>query len=124
MYYGKQVIPESDAAIAKALAGWLNLSKELSREEITKLQWQLQLIDELKYYVVEVKFLKVDGSKRTIQCTLNPELIPFDKHPITIDNDSADEISVIRVYEVDLQEFRSFRLGNVIGFSFVGNRLS
>ena len=118
MYYDEQVISESDMAIAIALADWFNTTKKLSIEDIAKLQWQIQLIDDLNNRVVDVEFLKVDGSKRVMKCTLNPELIPLDKMPNCTYNDNEYAMKVLTVYEVDLQAWRSFRLGNVIGFSF------
>jgi hypothetical protein len=67
---------------------------------------------------VTITFVKADGSLRDMQCTLNWDAIPMDKHPgqPSIDGlvregkerKQPDEHS-LRVFDVEKQEWRSFR---------------
>lgn len=79
------------------------------REELTAL---------LKNAVVEVEFTKVNGDLRKMKCTKNFDSIPTEKHPIgkgvTLVNDS-----VIRVYDVDADGWRSFRADAVKTFKVI-----
>jgi len=67
--------------------------------------------------VVNVTFMKVDGTERTLKCTLNPELLPV--APVT-ENEKERTVSntVIAVFEVDLQEWRAFRVAGVKRVTF------
>lgn len=60
--------------------------------------------------VCEVTFKKIDGSKRTLRCTLIPNRMPKLKHP-------KKKIKILRgvlpVFEVDLKAWRSFRIKSV-----------
>jgi hypothetical protein len=68
-----------------------------------------------------VSFVKADGSVRDMNCTLNWELIPADKHPKGPSTGSVDGIvreskqrkepdeHSLRVFDVEKQEWRSFR---------------
>ncbi len=69
-----------------------------------------------------VTFTKVDGTERVMECTLHTNLIPADKQPVepkpnadgTVKKTSTE---VIRVYAFDVQEWRSFRVDSVKGFT-------
>ena len=67
--------------------------------------------------VVNVTFMKVDGTERTLKCTLNPELLPV--APVT-ESKKERKVSAttIAVFEVDLQEWRSFRVADVKRIAF------
>lgn len=58
-----------------------------------------------------VKFTKVDGTERTMRCTTNLSLVPTDMHPKTEGYGSED---VKRVFDLDKQGWRSFRIASVI----------
>lgn len=65
---------------------------------------------------VSVVFNKKDGSKREMLCTLIESNIPADKQPKT---DTEKEVSstvgsAVRVFDIDKQEWRSFRWDSVI----------
>jgi len=78
-----------------------------------------QLTEMLQEGIVEVTFTKVSGETRTMPCTLKPGIVPPAK--------AADPASQKRVRELneavmvawctDRQEWRSFRLDNVLGVS-------
>ena len=68
---------------------------------------------------VAVTFMKVDGTERTLKCTLNPELLP----PVPYNEYKKERrasTTSIAVYDVDLEEWRSFRTADVktVSFSF------
>ena len=68
------------------------------------------LVDRLKQSVVNVVFTKADGSERTMNCTLKLENIPEDQHPKSAVKSESDQI---RVFDIDIQEWRSFNFSSV-----------
>lgn len=74
------------------------------------------MIGNLSDGICRVEFTKVsDGTMRVMYCTLNGSLIPADKFP---DNETrAQNESVIRCFDVEKQEFRSFRVDSVSTFN-------
>lgn len=79
------------------------MTKEISREAIVEM---------LREGVVSVKFTKKDGDVRDMKCTLLTSHIPEDKQPKGTSG-PIDE-SVVRVYDIDADGWRSFVLANVI----------
>ena len=73
-----------------------------------------EMVTELRARTCRVIFTKVDGEERDMHCTLNMEFIPESKQPKGA-KEYADD--VIRVFDINKQEFRSFRVENVISFS-------
>lgn len=69
-----------------------------------------EIVDELSKGVHQVTFTKLDGTERTISCTLDSAILPNLK-----DKDSAKPINenIITAYCVDKKEWRSFRVENV-----------
>lgn len=63
---------------------------------------------------VLVKFEKRDGSIREMLCTTSVLLIPEEKTPkhthLTVNSDQ------VRVFDLDLKEWRSFNINNLIDF--------
>lgn len=68
------------------------------------------LVDRLKQSVVSVVFTKADGSERTMNCTLKLENIPEDQHPKSTIKSESDQI---RVFDTDIDAWRSFNFGSV-----------
>lgn len=72
----------------------------------------------LPYYIARVRFIKLNGDERTMRCTLIPSLIP----PAARLADRVSEFTSVmtprhdslRVFDIDKQEWRSFRLDSVI----------
>jgi hypothetical protein len=61
-----------------------------------------------------VKFTKVDGSERLMRCTKAPHLIPEDKQPKgDLLTEVQPNLSVLRVFDLDMNEWRSFKVSNV-----------
>jgi len=60
-----------------------------------------------------VEFTKVDGSKSTMECTLDSKFIPVSEEKQEKSR-IADNEGTLRVYSLDRQGWRSFRVANVI----------
>jgi hypothetical protein len=75
-----------------------------------------QLTEILRDNVCEVTFTKVDGSVRVMPCTLKENIIP--KKPVDIASKSSEKrlrtMDVLSAWCMDKQEWRSFRVANVI----------
>jgi len=67
----------------------------------------------LKSNIVNVEFVKADGSIRKMKATLMPALIPESKSNTT-PRKEPDE--VIRVVDTEIGEWRSFRVDSVTKF--------
>lgn len=72
---------------------------------------------------VTVKFTKKDGSERTMLCTLNEQKIPFDKLPKLKEPTEeapavASVVDAVRVFDVEKQEWRSFRFDSIKSVKF------
>ena len=69
---------------------------------------------------IEVTFEKANGETRVMRCTLNLESISEDKLPKketeVIEKDIMDT-TALRVFDLDLQEWRSFRWDSVKSIS-------
>lgn len=57
--------------------------------------------------VVEIEFVKRDGSLRTLVGTLNMDTIPTDKHPLGTGRPKPPEVQT--VFDLEIEEWRSFR---------------
>jgi hypothetical protein len=63
---------------------------------------------------VRIKFTKKDGTERDMLCTLAESKIPKDKKPKS-DTTITDE--VLRVFDLEKQDWRSFRWDSIISVS-------
>lgn len=68
-----------------------------------------------------VKFTKVDGTERTMPCTLDPAILPVVE--VTEEKKISRKINpdTMRVYVTDINEWRSFRIENVIEITSMGD---
>lgn len=74
-----------------------------------------EMIQQLQERTCRVIFRKIDGEERDMLCTLDFNIIPEDKQPK--DAGRAYNEAVIKAFDINKQEFRSFRVENVISFS-------
>lgn len=72
-----------------------------------------EMIEILRKQWVSVYFTKVNGEERFMTATLCESMIPEDKRP-KVGKEYND--SVIRAFDTELQEWRSFRVENVTKF--------
>ena len=79
------------------------------------------ITEKLKKGIHHVKFTKVDGTERTMPCSLDPDILPVVN--ITEDKKVPRKINpdTMRVYVTDIGEWRSFRIENVIEITSTGD---
>ena len=75
-----------------------------------------KLRDALQHEVVGVTFTKADGSKRVMQCTTDMNRIPEEKHPSLDTIDSRRDPKLYKVFDLEKNDWRSFREERVIGW--------
>ena len=65
--------------------------------------------------VCEVLFIKKNGSERLMNCTLNMDLIPEEMKQFQLYKGEKvlENLDILKVYDVDVQDWRSFILENV-----------
>ena len=70
--------------------------------------------------VVEVVFTKVNGEKRVMKCTLQESFLPEQKG----DTERKKNENVLAVYDIDSNDWRSFRFDSVISYNIGGENVS
>lgn len=73
------------------------------------------VLQKLRTGETTVRFTKVDGTERTMRCTLVESNIPADKRPKE-GTTGGTAGSAIRCFDLDIGEWRSFRLDSVITY--------
>lgn len=70
----------------------------------------------------EVTFTKVDGSVRTMPCTLRTDSIPQERFSVIKENTKPkrENPETISVWCIDKQSWRSFRIENVLSVRLIG----
>lgn len=66
--------------------------------------------------IIEVTFTKKDGTERVMKCTTKSSNIPEEKQPIG-EETSKENTEIVRVYDVEHDGWRSFRVDSVTSFS-------
>lgn len=77
------------------------------------------VLQKLRTGEATVRFTKVDGTERTMRCTLVEASIPADKRPKSGMEETSDSKvvgSAVRAFDLDKGEWRSFRLDSIISF--------
>ena len=67
---------------------------------------------------VNVCFNKADGTERWLHCSLHPDLIPADKLLTEDTNTRKRSEDALSVWDLEKQDWRSFRFDRVKQFSF------
>jgi Na+-translocating ferredoxin:NAD+ oxidoreductase RnfG subunit len=83
--------------------------------EYNMLLTKQELTEQLMSGVYNVTFTKVDGTERTMPCTLKEDILPPAKQedPLSQKKVRAINDEVLVVYCTDKNEWRSFRVANV-----------
>jgi hypothetical protein len=82
----------------------------------TSKEWLLEV---LRGGVVGVDFVKLDGTKRTMSCTLDETVIPTDALPKTTSaTPRAKSKDALAVFDVEKGEWRSFRWDSITAVTF------
>ncbi len=77
---------------------------------------RINLTEVLRSNNVEVRFTKVDGTERVLNCTLQPEYLPesIEKEGIKVKNEDVQS-----VWDLDNNGWRSFRFDSVKEFKLL-----
>ena len=80
-----------------------------------------EIVNTLRESVVDLSFTKVkDGEVRQMKATLVSDKIPADKMPKTDANENLKKNqTAVRVFDLDLNEWRSFRVDSLLTFNAV-----
>ena len=80
-----------------------------------------EIVNTLCEGVVNLSFTKVkDGAVREMRATLVSDQIPADKMPKTDANANTEKNQLaVRVFDLDLQDWRSFRVDSLLTFNAV-----
>jgi len=78
-----------------------------------------ELKEQLKNNIATIKFRKMDQSIREMSCTLSSNLLPA----LETDKEYTPKIKTdnpnnVRVWDLDKQAWRAFRLDSIIEYSF------
>ena len=75
-----------------------------------------EIIDILKNNVAQVIFTKVDGTERTLSCTLKEDVIPKASKEDPLSQKKVREINqeVLPVWDIENNGWRSFRITSII----------
>jgi hypothetical protein len=76
-----------------------------------------EMLNMLRDGVCEVKFEKKDGTMRDMRCTLNQMFIPEEFTPKS--GSGNENTDTVRVFEVPVNQWRSFRVDTVQSFAKV-----
>lgn len=84
-----------------------------ARQQALALEAKEQLATTMKQGVWVIEFTKVDGTPATMECTLDPDILAQagELHETTSTRESNP--TVLRVYAVDRQGWRSFKVLNL-----------
>lgn len=75
------------------------------------------LKDALHNGVVEVMFIKKDGTERKMICTLKADLLPAQTDLEEAVQKKTPNPDVLAVWDLEAQGWRSFRFDSIIGFT-------
>lgn len=74
------------------------------------------LISLLRSEIVELTFIKKDGTERIMKCTLAEEKIPSENAPKGVERKKSDE--AVAVFDLENEGWRSFRWDSLTNISF------
>lgn len=80
--------------------------------------WTLGVLRDINTKDLRITFTKRDGTEREMHCTLAEQAIPQEKQPKTAGSGSETTGSAVRVFDIEKQEWRSFRWDSVTKVEF------
>ena len=78
-----------------------------------------EMLNALRDGFCEVLFTKANGEERLMECTLMQEEIPQELMPKTDNNKTEPNLEILKVFDVGINQWRSFRIDSVIEFKEV-----
>ena len=94
------------------LLGWGSDAFTIARERNCMILTRNELIEALQAHKCVVKFTKVNGEVREMPCTLREDIVP--KVEPKTERSKRPNDSVLSVWCLDKNEWRSFKLSNFI----------
>jgi hypothetical protein len=94
-----------------------NLTEKVIKDAITK----KEITDMLHHHVVEVVFMKVDGTKRTMRCTLVADMLPVSPAPAPGTPRKEPNPNQVAAWDIEAEGWRSFRVDSIVRFNIVSN---
>lgn len=80
--------------------------------------WQADYLrNALQQGVLNVKFIKKDGTERDLRCTLKADMLPDQTDIEEQVQKKTPNPDVMAVWDLDKNAWRSFRFDSIIGFS-------
>jgi hypothetical protein len=84
------------------------------------------LLNDLRKNVIEVHFIKTDGTQRVMKCTLMPRLLPESYNSSVEEKNEEKDFhirnkDVIAAWDINLGAWRSFRIDSVYYAQAVDN---
>lgn len=78
------------------------------------------IVEQLHTKVLEVDFVKRDGTQRTMKCTLRADMLPVPDKPVidTTKPERKDNPEVVAVYDLEAKDWRSFRIDSIQSITF------
>lgn len=89
------------------------MTRNFDPNDIAFKQWVKGLLHDKHIKNLRIAFTKSDGTEREIHCTLYEGAIPLEKAPKGTGRATSDATQ--RVFDLEKQEWRSFKWENVIG---------
>jgi len=99
----------------------MNATVENLQEQLDNVNEQIRdkYIETLREGVCRVTFTKQNGEERKMLCTLDMSGIPAEDVPKTDGNKTAVSTESVRVYDLEKEAWRSFRVDSVKEFAAV-----
>ena len=93
-------------------------TKVFTKEEIDEELSKEMIEEDLEKGIVHVVFRKRDRAKRILRGTTNRGFIPRSKHPKEGGLEKRAREDQISVFDIDIQDWRSFRFSSVLQVKF------
>lgn len=81
------------------------------------------VVDQLREGIVKLSFVKLkDGQVRNMRATLNDKFIPEEQKPTQVvanEKKECESCQTVRVYDLDVEGWRSFRLNSLQTFDLI-----
>ncbi len=75
------------------------------------------ITEQLRQGILDIQFVKKDGSLREMRCTLNEKHLPT----VTTESTKKDNPNVLAVWDIDNNGWRSFRIDSITSVRIVND---
>lgn len=89
-----------------------------STQTLEEATWRNEFLkSNLQTSVVNVTFIKKDGTQRVMRCTLRPDLLPQQTDLEEAVQKKTPNPDVLAVWDLEKEGWRSFRYDSIVGFA-------